>query len=591
MTGLGRWRRLREDQSGVAIIMVIGIGAVLMVLVATALAYSVGGMKKARSDQNWNNAMAAAYAGVEEYESRLANDNTYQQYGNPASTFSAGSSVSLPIGNQANPAFGLGTSGTWADVPASSGASAGSFRYEVDSSKYASTGVLRLRSTGRSGTETRSVVVNLKQQGFIDFLYFTNYEIQDPSLSGADPTSCTKYYWAGRPSSGCSEIAFDSGDVVNGPVHSNDAIRICSAEFKQTVTTSYNPTAGKRYVAKDSNGNSCSGQVFDDPLSPSYSPVVGMPPTNGALKNEVRSDLPVDVPRPGCLYTGPTSIVYNANGTMTVRSPWTKATNVAGATPTSGTTPAQCGVVGTATGQLGSSAGATIPVIAQNLIFVQNVPATASDPNYWASTDFPSTTSCTRSGSTVSCTGASGQANGNGIGYPIANEKAPSTSSYDKRNGDVFIQGKLRGAETVAADNYVYITGDLTYVDPNADILGLVGNNALFVYNPVNSSGTPLLTGQNRTIDAAILSVAHTFQVQNYDKGGSRGTLNVVGAIAQKFRGIVRSGSNGYTKNYVYDPRFRYIAPPKFLSPVSTSYGVSVLVEVKTAFAPNGSAG
>jgi hypothetical protein len=32
------------------------------------------------------------------------------------------------------------------------------------------------------------------------------------------------------------------------------------------------------------------------------------------------------------------------------------------------------------------------------------------------------------------------------------------------------------------------------------------------------------------------------------------------------------------------------MAPPKFLSPVSTTYGVSEIVEVKTAFKADGSA-
>lgn len=582
-TGIARWR---DDERGVALVMVIGIGAVLMVMVATALAYSAGGLQKARTDQDWNDAMAAAYAGIEEYESRLANDNTYQQYGNPASTFSTTSSVTLPVGTQANPAFGVGTAGTWAQV---SGSTRAFYRYEIDNSKYSSTGVLRVRSTGRVGNEVRSIVVNLKQDGFIDFLYFTDYEIQDPVLSG-DPSTCVKYYWAGR-GSGCSEIAFDSGDVVNGPVHSNDAIRICNAEFTQSVTTAYNPTSGLRYIPKNSTGSNCTGQTFDDPNAPTYSPVVGMPPTNAAMKNEVRTDLPIDVPRPGCLYTGPTSITYNSDGTMTIRSPWTKYTQVAGSPPTTGTFPAMCGAPGTTTGQLGSPGGATIPVIPQNLIFVQNVPSTVGDPNNWAANAWPGSASglnCTITSGTLACKGASGQANGNGMGYPMTNEVAPSSTSYQPRVGDVFVKGTLKGAETVYADNYIYVTGDLRYNDANSDILGLVGNNAVFVYNPMNSSNTKLLTDTNREIDAAILSVAHTFQVQNYSVGGSRGTLTVMGAIAQKFRGIVRSGTNGYTKNYVYDPRFRYLAPPKFLSPVSTSYGVSVLVEVKTAFSVTG---
>jgi hypothetical protein len=320
-----------------------------------------------------------------------------------------------------------------------------------------------------------------------------------------------------------------------------------------------------------------------------------MPPTNGEMKKEVRTDLPSEVARPGCLYTGPTKITFNAGGTLTVRSPWTIKTRVAGSPATSGTTPAECGGVGTAAGQLGSVGGATITVPPQNLIFVQNVPSITTDPNYWATSSYPTTVDCSRAWwqTAVSCTGDAGTTGvGNGIGYPGSNgtrkEEAPSSSSYGYRNGDVFVEGNLKGAVTIAAENYVYVTGDITYQDPSADVLGLVGNNAVWVWNPVTSTNTSVLNNTNRRIDSALLSVAHTVQVQNYDQGGDRGKLTVNGAIAQKFRGIVRSGSNGYAKNYVYDPRLRYIAPPKFLSPISTSYGVSVLVEVKSAFTADG---
>jgi hypothetical protein len=68
-------------------------------------------------------------------------------------------------------------------------------------------------------------------------------------------------------------------------------------------------------------------------------------------------------------------------------------------------------------------------------------------------------------------------------------------------------------------------------------MLGLVGNNAVWVWNPVRctaacgtattiSSGSSAtyanLLADNRTIQAAILSVAHTFQAQNYSVAGSR---------------------------------------------------------------------
>jgi len=293
------------------------------------------------------------------------------------------------------------------------------------------------------------------------------------------------------------------------------------------------------------------------------------------MKRETRSDLPADVPDPGCLYSGPTSIVFNGNGTMTVKSPSTKVTRVTGDPNTGGSTPAACGSLSA----LHSSSGATITVPPRNLIFVQNVPTVSSDPNYWGK----------KTKNIPSCGGSD-----NGLGYPINNEDA-SSSAYGCTNGDVFVQGTVSGQATVAAENYVYITNNIVYKDDATDILGLVGNNAVWVWNPMNSSGNKLLSGSNREINAAILSVAHTFQVQNFRYTGDRGTLTIKGAIAQKFRGPVGTSysngvrASGYGKDYNYDPRLRYTAPPKFLSPVTTTYGVTTWMDTPAAMKADGS--
>jgi hypothetical protein len=176
----------------------------------------------------------------------------------------------------------------------------------------------------------------------------------------------------------------------------------------------------------------------------------------------------------------------------------------------------------------------------------------------------------------------------------MAGESGNATTgdTYGCETGDAFVDGQLNGAVTVAADNYVYVTGDLTYTDSN-DMLGLVGNQSVLVWNPIDKNTNTLLTDNGRTIDAAIISVLHSFAVQNYDVGADRGTLNVKGAIAQKYRGIVRQfnsgGPSGYAKNYVYDTRFQYAAPPKYLSPTTTTFAVTRWVEVTpTAFDSTG---
>ncbi|CAO1653520.1 Flp pilus-assembly TadG-like N-terminal domain-containing protein [Salinibacterium sp. NYA9b] len=571
-------------EQGVALPMVIGITVVLGLLVTTAVAYATGGFRQAAATQEWSASLAAAYAGVEDYQSRLSEDTSYVQYGNPAAAFSAVSDVRLPTGTNANAAFNVAAGDPWVSIQGSNDNS--SFRYEVDNSAYQSSGTIRVRSTGKVGSETRTIVADLRQSGFIDFLYFTDYEIMDPTFSSAS-NSCVKYWWDGRDgiSGNCGEIAFSGGDTIDGPVHSNDTIRICSASFLGAVTTSYRPSSGNKYNSRDSNGNYCSGQYFEVPGSPSFSPVIGMPATNSQHLRETRSDLTTDgVARPGCLYTGPTQITLNSNGTINVRSPWTKKTQITGSPATGGSTPAACGSI-TA---LNSTSGATFTLPPSNVIYIQNVPSVSSDPNYWSSSSRPSGLSCVGANNRTDSNG-----NGNGIGYPISSETAPS-GSYGCRNGDLFVKGTLSGQTTLSAEHYIYITGDIKYNNADEDVLGLVGNDAVWVWNPTTGDNryyhSTLLSGTNRRIDAAILSVGHTFAVQNPSIGSGRGTLTVNGAIAQKFRGIVRSGSGGYVKNYVYDGRLKYTAPPKFLSPVTTTYGVNVWIEVEPAYEASGAA-
>lgn len=576
-------RSIRRDDDGYALLAVLGIGIVLLVMVATSLGVASSGYKKARGDDDWNGALSAAYGGLDEYRSRLANDSRYYTYGNPSAPFSAssGSTLTLPAGAAVNPAFDIGASGTWTTIPGGTS----SFRYEVDNSGYSASGIVHLRVTGRAGERTRSIVADLKQKGFLDFLYFTDKETSDPQLRGemTDPHPCDTYAWAvpARPAS-CPTIQFGPMDVINGPLHSNDQLVICGSTFKGAVSTSSSLSPNFTQPA------GCSAPSFVGGAGPAYAPSLGMPPTNSEMKKETRRDL--DIPRPGCLYTGPTTVTFNGNGTMTVVSPWTRFTNVSMTSGIPSANPAACGTPGTGGNALGGAGGATIPVPASNLVYVQNVPTDAADPNY--SGQLPNGFACT---GTSTFPGWSFQS----ISYPAAGEAQPIGTSavnpaYACRNGDVYVRGGVGGAITVAAENYVYITGDLTYVDAQKDILGLVATKAVQVWNPRTSSGL-LYTSANRTVQAAILSTAHTFTVQNYSVTPSRGTLTVLGAIAQKFRGPVATTSggtiaSGYAKNYSYDPRLRSAAPPKFLTPVSSTYGLTQVAGVPAAYTATGDA-
>ena len=73
-------------------------------------------------------------------------------------------------------------------------------------------------------------------------------------------------------------------------------------------------------------------------------------------------------------------------------------------------------------------------------------------------------------------------------------------------------------------------------------------------------------------IYAAILAVAHSFIVDNYDCGSPLGTLYVFGTIA-----------SGYTKDYNYDDRLASLEPPYFLNPVSAAWYIQRQTECDTS--------
>jgi hypothetical protein len=160
--------------------------------------------------------------------------------------------------------------------------------------------------------------------------------------------------------------------------------------------------------------------------------------------------------------------------------------------------------------------------------------------------------------------------------------------------GTVYVSGVDAQPLTIAAENDIVITGSLTYPSPNTNnsLLGLIANNFIRVYHPVGSqpltnNSSPCTSGSSNasgalsspSINAMLLSLQHSFIVDQYNCGAALGTLTVNGGIAQNFRGPVGTNSGGsvvtgYAKNYNYDDRLRYIEPPHFIDPVQGSWRV-----------------
>jgi hypothetical protein len=497
----------RTGEQGVAMITVMMIVVVLSLLMVATLNYAIQSEPQSRRDQDWNAALAAAQAGVDDYLYRLQQDDSYYLYSTT---------------NPPTPANAALTG--WQTLPGP--ANQGQFHYSVDLAQYASQGIVQLLSTGRVRGVQRTVRANLRRRNFLDYLYLTDYESLDPQ-SGyySDPATataqCSSYWWQGRPTSPCVRIYFTTGDAINGPLHSNDTISVNgSPSFNDKATTGDSNTLScppdPAYTYRWHGRSGCGDTPQLQSGDPEAVPLLTLPASNTAIKAETNRA----AGKTGCLYNGPTRIELQPNGRMDVTSPFTTAAAYAGCV------------------------GSNVALPANGVIYVQNVPT----------------------GQAASCSGGQNQ-----LGYPIAGD----VTNYGCRDGDVFLSGTLRGRLTIAAENNVVVVSDVTYSSSGAgsnDMLGLIANQFVQVYHPVDGGGSNLPDTRNPTdyfqdprIDAAILALGHSFIVQNYGEGAMLGTLTVTGGIAQKWRGPVGTfgGSpSGYLKSYNYDNRLRYSSPP-----------------------------
>jgi Tfp pilus assembly protein PilX len=553
-----RVRYSNGADSGWAMLTVIASLLIMTIFVTAALALASGRQKTAKRDQDFTAAGQAADSGVDDYLARLQANGNYFTLGNSDATNAAMSG--------------------WAPVPGT--ASNGSFHYRVDTSQEYTSGVLTLTSTGRANGVDRTVTAKLAKTSFLDYMYFTDYETQSPvtysqsDISqaggiGALTTTCKTYLYAGRrvPDADhdyCGPIYFTSGDVLKGPVYSNDAMQFSgSPSFQSTFGTSWQDPSAKYWICE--SGATCNPTFAQSPINES----LPFPSTNNQLAQFADPSLGGG----GCLFVGPTSITLNANATMSIVSPETPSAKSTGA----------CGTHSWAS-------AVTVDVPSGQVIYDESQsPATCS--SYPAGlAGFP----------------ASGDTNTTGQPTGLATGGSSSCA-----NGDVFVQGWLKGQLTIASTNNIYITDSIRYVGSNGspsagnldsgiptsssstppaadtngtDVLGLSANNFVEVYHPLTScsganrtrSGTCPTSARdggsartNLEIDAAIVASNGSFLVEDWGSGPQLGVLSVNGGMIQRFRGPVGctgcwsgNAQTGYIKDYNYDKRLVTLAPP-----------------------------
>jgi hypothetical protein len=507
-----------RDESGIAMIIVITVVMLLTFIPLAIFTQAVQQLPLARHDQDHESALAAAEAGVDDYLNHLNQNSNYWSY----------NATNLPPdGNQAFT--------SWVSVPGPND-NGETFRYTPDVSKTPSTGTIYLTSSGRSRGVLRTVKVGLRRQGFLDFLYMTDYEIVDPALSG-NPTSCVFRAWQANSASptgygpdpgNCSIVYWTDTASLNGPVHTNDGLYVCGApHFNGDTDTYYNSPTSQSVNGSTHFGGpgttlnplSCANApVFarTSPADPASGADLPFPPANTAIRTQADKS----VGGQGCLYTGPTTIVLHNTGNVGFMD-----------VTSAGTHPSSNPTVNAACGP-----GTNLSLPANGVVYVQSVPSSTSDPNHGT------------------CVGSA-------------------------CNGDATVSGTLAGQLTIASQNDIIIKNNLVYhqYPTGTDVLGLVADNDVAVYHPVNTSTGTNSAGSltDPVIDAAILALGHSFYVQNWTIGAPLGNLTVNGVITQEYRGAVGTfGTNttGYNKNYTYDTRLKYLSPPYFLSPTQSAW-------------------
>jgi Tfp pilus assembly protein PilX len=586
-------RNQQRGEGGFALVVVIGVMAVVMLFSVGAFAAVNGDLPGSSSDITRKQAFDAADVGVADYLAMLNADSAAW-----TKCTTAGPALNNPWTGRKAPA---GT--RWRNVPGETSQysiellparKSGFDTCSTDPNSVAKSMIdpishgLRIRVTGRAtgakGLEQRSVIATFRRASFLDYLYFTDYESSDPvwmvnttNLRATKPTTaadgdlvtwaqnnCVRYYrpapagagtagynrpgysWKGRIDTngdgtfaesavsvncdGALAIQFASFDKLLGPIHTNDEFLMCD-KF----------TAGRQDHPDDriESGRSwrpCDGKATTQPnfqgTLVQNAPTLKLPPTDATLSS---------IALPAYTFSGRTRIAMKANGKLDITSNGVTQSDVS---------PPSNGVIYVKNGTVGSCG-----------------PYQPLNPYQQGSGTAPTYTNTAAWGISTAC-------------------------------GDALVSGTYTKDLTIAAANDVIVTNDVISSDGDAH-LGLIADNFVRVQHLVTrtdganpktcSEPTDGSRISGRRIDAAILSLLHSFMVDNYYCGGGIGTLTVNGVIAQKFRGAVgtNNGATGFAKNYTYEESLAYKGPPHFLDPVQAAWKLRGYTEQQGSHTPN----
>jgi hypothetical protein len=268
---------------------------------------------------------------------------------------------------------------------------------------------------------------------------------------------------------------FVAGETFNGPVYSDDQLWICNPgggggsgpTFSDGIAVGDMPAGGFPYAytqwpAQPSAASP--GWVDDGPLNwdascGGYGAGTSSGENLGAAPNphsapqvspqNVDTALLTQAGLGGCVYTGPTMIEFVAGGTYNVWSP-DSATAISGIATGYGPSVGMCGTFSTTTAAGAFQTGLTIPP-AGLLMYVNNLASSVTPPSlaqYVTAGALPAGATCLNPWKPYS---------------PASSQINSQTCGVVSREGDVVVEGEVQGQVTLAAEDNIVVSRDITY--------------------------------------------------------------------------------------------------------------------------------
>lgn len=499
--------------------MIIALGVMFVTSLLLVVAYTAvtGDTKLSRNEIVQKEAYYAAIAGVQEYEYQLqSNPDYWQTCKTPASSVPEDTEVTKENEYNGHYEIKLLTASTSSTKECSTSNPFGT----MIQSGGALANTFRIESIGHAGTDESALIATFHVVGFLNYVYFTQYEVVDPTLLGESTTECEKYY-AEREAkrANCETITFAKEDSVNGPMHTDDAAQVTCSKELNFGREGHNDAIEINGGTWPSCSKSSEPTYNNTEKKYTKGEELVAPQSDTSLLAYVEEENK---------FTGVTHLVLNGITKKITAKYYVEEKGVE------------------------KEVEKTIAWPKNGLIYVQM---------------------------------------GKSCGYTYLQSESDNSTEKEKETecGTVYVSGSYSEPLTIAAQNNVIINGNIypTSVEgklggepSGTTTLGLIATEYIRIYHPVkeekgrcgeNEKGSL----ENPWIYAAILSTSHSFLVDNPECGKHLGELNIYGAIAQKFRGVVgTTGGTGYDKNYIYDERLATDEPPYFLSPLNAGWQV-----------------